>query len=219
MGATTRMQTILKQAAIWGSITLVCSYLGLTPSEQQKTDIYNSLDSFFGSILGGLKLQREPPPIPEAKDIADYYKAFEFKKTGESKSLAVINSSFAELKQLQKCMRWEDFPVDTLSNVITNIGEQWNLSSDQVSLMQLSLSGGRVIDALEVFEHGNKGIYRFIQYASARMPNGNYDFIIANYGYSWVLDLLRGAAEAPGLLAHDQEHRWHLGRGERGHGA
>merc|ERR1712126_433320 len=26
--------------------------------------------------------------------------------------------------------------------------------------------------------------------ASVRMPNCNYDFIIANYGYSWVLDLL-----------------------------
>merc|ERR1712025_760009 len=70
------------------------------------------------------------------------------------------------------------------------IGEQWNLTSEQVKLMQLAVTGGRVIDAMEVFEHGESGIYRFIQYASARMPNGNYDFMIANYGYSWKMDIL-----------------------------
>jgi len=157
-------------------VTAISSYFGLTFTAKQKSDILETLESTFGTIFKGFKFSTEPPVVPEPRELGDYASAFKFTKPERIESL--------------KCMRWEDYPPDTISNVISVIGEQWKLSAEQVKLMQLSVTGGRVIDALEVFEHGKTGQYRFIQYVSARMPNGNYDFMIANYGYSWVMDVL-----------------------------
>ena len=56
--------------------------------------------------------------------------------------------------------------------------------------MKLSLNGNGAVKATEVFEHGRYGQYFLMKYTSTRTASGNFDFMIAKYGYKWTLDVL-----------------------------
>ena len=184
---------------IEGMVTSIAILLGSSGigiynlNEEQKNMLSGLLDNgwkngtfsftkfFYGKML-------------EPKDITEIRKNdFNFKNDETMEFdlvLALNNTKIADLEEKELCILYEDNTPSTLRRVIDLIGTQNNLTSDQVELMKLSVEGGRMIHAMQFYNYGVKGYYRLMKYTSARLASGNYDFMIANYGYTWTLNLL-----------------------------
>lgn len=132
----------------------------------------------------------EAAPTPQPRDITEVREK-EFNFHSDSGPVTVLNTTkFSRLAERKSCDLYEDTPLATLHQVMDAIGAENKLTENQVKLMKLSLSGGRTVKATEVFEHGREGRYLLVKYTAGRTPQGNYDFLVANYGYSWTLDVM-----------------------------
>jgi hypothetical protein len=151
-------------------------------NNDQKNMISEALQSIMQMIY-------PPTVLPEPKDISEIKKN-EFNFGKDSLITALNMTKFSKVDKKKTCKLYEDQPVNNLHKIIDLIGSNNNLAPEQTELMKLSLSGGRTVDAVEIYSHGREGRYLLMKFTAGRKEGGNYDFMIATYGYSWTLDVL-----------------------------
>eukprot|EP00092_Neocalanus_flemingeri_P062185 GFUD01074965.1.p1 GENE.GFUD01074965.1~~GFUD01074965.1.p1 ORF type:complete len:256 (+),score=74.60 GFUD01074965.1:39-806(+) len=185
-----------------GAIALLLGGVGFKLNDEQKEVISAALNTGWQLLTS-----TGEGKLPEPKDISEF-RATEFNFTDDKLTDHLVKAlnvtKFASLEETKTCELYEETPSSNLHRLMELIGIENNLTSSMVEKMKLSASGARSVKAQEVFIHGKKGYYRLIKYTTARTASGNYDFMIANYGYSWTLDILTAQEELKRLQYSDK---------------
>ena len=164
-------------------VLLLNVLVGLNLTDEQKTVIPEAIQSCWQMVF--------PPRVPpKPKNITEVRESeFKFDASEDPLVIALNMTKFSKVLEKKTCDLYEDMSVTVLEEVIDGIGSENNLTANQIKLMKLSLQGGRTVKATEVFSHGREGRYLLMKFTSGRNEAGNYDFMIASYGYSWTLDV------------------------------
>lgn len=179
---------IMLQGGVGGAlVALLLSGIGYNLNDEQKEVVSSTINLGWQWVTG----TGGGDDLPTPQNISEFSEEFNFNTDKESNSLVqyLNDTKFSQMKELKRCVMYEDIAANILDRVIEGIGSDNNMTRTQVETMQLSIHAGRVINAMEIFIHGRKGIYTFMKYTSAKKASGNYDFLIANYGYTWTLDI------------------------------
>ena len=93
----------------------------------------------------------------EAKDIRE---AFDFQLTGDA-TLTDLDLTFLGVNQGIKCQLWENIEKNGLLEVIESLGKSNKFSKDEVDQMKLAALSDYHVDAIETFQHGLHGHFRY----------------------------------------------------------
>ena len=84
---------------------------------------------------------------------------FNYVPTGEA-SLTDLNLTFVNLDQRIHCKLWEDIDTKSLIEVIERFGDENSFTKSQIEQMKSGTKAGFHVDAVEIYQHGMKGLFR-----------------------------------------------------------
>ena len=84
---------------------------------------------------------------------------FNYVPTGDA-SLTDLNLTFVNLDQRIHCKLWEDIDTKALIEVIERFGDENSFTKNQIEQMKSGTKAGYHVDAVEIYQHGMKGLFR-----------------------------------------------------------
>ena len=87
----------------------------------------------------------------------------------------------------------QDVELDVFDEIVDNMAHIMEIEENKKNEIKLAKHSQFMVNVIEDFEHGERGLYTYGKYQTIRRPNGNMDLVFAIHAFKWQREREEGS--------------------------